>query len=91
MKQAVTVWGVVVRLVGTDPYTHARVTSLRVSSSGDGVKSSDVSDIVITKYSADMLSTSWFKKVVTARYWRINVLTWRSRASIKADLIGEIP
>ena len=92
LEQVVTVWGVVVKLTGSNSFTDGRITSLKVATSGEGVRWSDVSDVLITNYNnRTMRSDSWFKKAARAKYWRINVLAWQNRISMKADLIGEIP
>ena len=88
MGQEVTGWGVVVKPRCDSPHTNQQVTSLQVFKSDDDVKWCGVSDVITTDYSIDKTSTSWFDEAATARYWRINVLTWLTHPSMKADLIG---
>ena len=91
MEEVVTVWGVVVRLPGINPYIYERIRSLKVAMSEYAVKWRDASDVIITSYNTDdMLSISWFRKAATAQYWRINALTWQDQISMKADLIGHV-
>ena len=88
MEQEVTVWGVAVKPRCDEPHNHEGVISLRVVRSHDEIKWHDASDVIHANYVLNHTSNSWFEEAASARYWRIQVLTWQSRPSMKADLIG---
>ena len=89
MEQTVTVWGVLVRPRCDEPYTDQRVTTLQVAMSERGMKWNDVSGVISTNYSVEQESISWFDEAFTARYWKIQLLSWVIQPSMKADLIGQ--
>ena len=89
MEQDVTVWGVVLKIQCDYPYTSPRVISLKVVRSDDGVQWKDASDVISANYSVYNSSTSWLDEATTARYWKIEVLTWHIKLPIKADFIGQ--
>ena len=86
MGQEVTVWGVVAK--PRCDYPSQQVSSLQVFKSDDGVNWCTASGVITTDYSVDDTSTTWFNEAWTARYWRIDPVTWLNHPSMKADLIG---
>ena len=90
MQQEVAVWGILVMTGCYDSsVTDERVTTLQVAMSQKGVKWNDASGVITTNYSVGQMSVSWFAEVLTAQYWRIYLLSWVSRPSMKADLLGQ--
>ena len=92
MEQEVTVWGVIVTMVPASPERDIflKVTSIKVSMSGDGVKWNDVSGVISTVYKGTPnISLSWFDEAATARNWKIDVVAWEYLPSMQADLLGE--
>ena len=67
------------------------VTSFHLSTSSDDVTWSvifadvDVEDL----YDGD-IATWWFDNEISARYWRIEPVTWVSHPALQADIIGYI-
>ena len=100
MEQEVTVWGVVVQPTkhftwgaffwDVVVHTSEGVTLFNVVHSNDRVNWFDKSGILTADYSVSHISTSWFEEVVTARYWRIRLLAWKTTPSMRADLIGRL-
>ena len=88
MEQDVTVWGIVMKPRCDDPHTDQRVTLVKVARSDYGVQWQDTSNIISADYSVYEISTSWLDEATTARYWRIEVVTWHAELFMKADLIG---
>ena len=91
MEQDVTVWGVDVRPGCDSMYVQQRITSLKVSMSGDQVKWNDVTDAITIVYENNQHPNSllWFDEVATARNWRIYILDWEYLPSMKADFLGQ--
>ena len=65
------------------------VTSFHVSTSGDDVTWSYIGTDVQAVYEG-IYFTWWFDMEVTARYWRIEPVTWNEYAGMHADFIGYI-
>ena len=65
------------------------VTSFHVSSSADDVTWSNIGTDVQAVY-VDIIATWWFDMEVSARYWRIEPVTYREYPSMQAELIGYI-
>ena len=74
-----------------DAHGEQYVTSFHLATSADDVTWSvifadvDVEDL----YDGD-IATWWFDNEITARYWRIEPITWMNHASMQADIIGYI-
>ena len=65
------------------------VTSFHVSSSDNDVTWSYIGTNVRAVYE-DIIATWWFDRDVSARYWKIEPLTFKDHPSMQADFIGYI-
>ena len=65
------------------------VTSYHVSSSGDDVTWSYIGTDVQAVYEG-IIATWWFDRAVSARYWRVEPLTFVQYAAIQVDILGYI-
>ena len=79
------------RCDGVAQYGVQYVTTFHLSTSDDDVTWSvifadvDVDDL----YDGD-IATWWFDNEISARYWRIEPITWMNHCSMQADIIGYI-
>ena len=85
--QSLTAIGVKIGKRCEDPYTNQYVTSLHVSTSEDDVTWSSIGTDVQAVYEG-MVFTWWFDMVISARYWRIEPVTFNIRPSMRVDFIG---
>ena len=85
--QSLTVIGVKLGKRCDTPYIYQYVTSFHVSTSDNDVTWSYVGIDVQAVYEG-MVFTWWFDMEVSARYWRIEPVTWNSHSSMQADFIG---
>ena len=67
--------------------TEQHVTSFHVSSSANDVTWSYIGTDVQAVYEG-IIATWWFDKEISARYWRIEPVTFSNYASMQADFIG---
>ena len=65
------------------------VTSFHVSTSGDDVTWTYIGTDIQAVYDG-IIATWWFDMEVSARYWRIEPVTFYNYASMQADIIGYI-
>ena len=87
MKSPYTGVGVLIRKKCSDFTQYVR--TLHVLASDDNATFSYAAENLEPVYQG-MSSTTWFVSPVTARYWKIEVLTWNNAAIMKVDIIGYV-
>ena len=74
-----------------DAYGEQYVTSFHFSTSADDVIWSVIfADVNVEALYDGDIATWWFDNEISARYWKIEPITWMSHPSMQADIIGYI-